>query len=233
MTVENNKHKGALGNLEKVWSELETVVNQIGRDPQSVSLVAVSKTHPVDSIRPILEAGQRLFGENQVQEAKVKWPDLKLDYPDVRLHLIGPLQSNKVRQALALFNVIETLDRPKLAHTIARVMEETGYRPDFLIQINTGEEEQKAGILPLQADDFISLCRDELDLPVCGLMCVPPIDEEASLHFALLANIAKRNGLDELSMGMSADYPLAVRFGATHVRVGTAIFGTRIAPKGW
>jgi pyridoxal phosphate enzyme (YggS family) len=233
VTVENNKHKGALGNLEKVWSELETVVNQIGRDPQSVSLVAVSKTHPVDSIRPILEAGQRLFGENQVQEAKVKWPDLKLDYPDVRLHLIGPLQSNKVRQALALFNVIETLDRPKLAHTIARVMEETGYRPDFLIQINTGEEEQKAGILPLQADDFISLCRDELDLPVCGLMCVPPIDEEASLHFALLANIAKRNGLDELSMGMSADYPLAVRFGATHVRVGTAIFGTRIAPKGW
>ena len=232
MTVENNNHTDALGNLEKVWAEVETVVNETGRDLQSVSLVAVSKTHPVEAIRPILEAGQRLFGENRVQEAEGKWPVLKLEYPDVRLHLIGPLQSNKVRQALALFNVIETLDRPKLAHTLARVMEETGHRPDFMIQVNTGEEEQKAGVLPLQADDFISLCRDELNLPVCGLMCIPPVDEEASLHFALLANIAKRNGLDDLSMGMSADYPVAVRFGATHVRVGTAIFGTRPEFKG-
>ncbi len=232
MTAKNNNNIDSIGNLEKVWSELKTVVHQNGRDLQSVSLVAVSKTHPADAIRPVLKAGQRLFGENRVQEAKVKWPELKLDYPEVRLHLIGPLQSNKVRQALALFNVIETLDRPKLAHTIARVMEETGHRPDLMIQINTGEEEQKAGILPLQADEFISLCRDELNLPVCGLMCVPPMDEEASLHFALLANIAKCNGLDELSMGMSADYPMAVRFGATHVRVGTAIFGTRLAFKG-
>ena len=232
MTVENNNHTDAPGNLEKVQGELITVVREAGRDLQSVALVAVSKTHAADAIRPVLEAGQRLFGENRVQEAEGKWPELKLKYPDVRLHLIGPLQSNKVRQALALFNVIETLDRPKLARALARVMEETGHRPNFMIQINTGEEEQKAGILPLQADDFIALCRDELGLPVRGLMCIPPFDEEASLHFALLAKIAKRNGLMELSMGMSADYPLAIRFGATHVRVGTAIFGTRQAFKG-
>lgn len=227
MKVKNNNDTDALGNLEKVLGEINTVVNEIGRDPRSVSLVAVSKTHPVDAIRPILEVGQRFFAENRVQEAEGKWPRLKIDYPDVRLHLIGPLQSNKVRQALALFNVIETLDRPKLAHALARIMDETDHRPDIMIQINTGEEKQKAGILPLQADDFISLCRDELSLPVCGLMCIPPIDKEASLHFALLSNIAKRNGLEKLSMGMSADYPLAVRFGATHIRVGTAIFGTR------
>jgi PLP dependent protein len=232
VTVENNNHTDALGNLEKVWAEVEIVINETSRNPKSVSIVAVSKTHPVEAIRPILEAGQRLFGENRVQEAEGKWPVLKHEYPDVRLHLIGPLQSNKVRQALALFNVIETLDRPKLAHTLARVMEETGNRPDFMIQVNTGEEEQKAGVLPLQADDFISLCRDELNLPVCGLMCIPPVDEEASLHFALLANIAERNGLNDLSMGMSTDYPVAVRFGATHVRVGTAIFGKRPKIKG-
>ena len=232
MSVENNNHTDASGNLEKVRGELVTVAREAGRDPQSVALVAVSKTHPAADIRTVLEAGQRIFGENRVQEAEGKWPELKLKYPDVRLHLIGPLQSNKVRQALALFNVIETLDRPKLARALARVMEETGHRPNFMIQINTGEEEQKAGILPLQADDFIALCRDELGLPVRGLMCIPPFDEEASLHFALLAKIAKRNGLMELSMGMSADYPLAIRFGATHVRVGTAIFGTRQAFKG-
>ena len=232
MTVINNNHTDAPGNLEKVSGKLVTAAREAGRDPQSVALVAVSKTHSADAIRPVLEAGQRLFGENRVQEAEGKWPELKLIYPNVRLHLIGPLQSNKVRQALAIFNVIETLDRPKLAHTLARVMAETGHRPDCMIQINTGEEEQKAGILPLQADDFITLCRDELGLPLCGLMCIPPIDEEASLHFALLANIAKRNGLGELSMGMSADYSLAVRFGATHVRLGTAIFGARKAFKG-
>lgn len=232
MTIENNNHTDALRNLEKVQNELVTVVGEAGRDPQSVALVAVSKTHSADAIRPVLEAGQTLFGENRVQEAEGKWPELKRQYPDVRLHLIGPLQSNKVRQALTLFDVIETLDRPKLARALSRVMEETGHRPDCMIQINTGEEVQKAGILPLQADDFITLCRDELGLPVRGLMCIPPFDEEASLHFALLATIAKRNGLSELSMGMSADYPLAVRFGATHVRVGTAIFGTRQAFKG-
>ena len=232
MTVENNNHTDALGNLEKVWGKVEAVVNETRRDPQSVSVVAVSKTHSVEAIRPILEAGQRLFGENRVQEAEGKWPKLIHNYPDVRLHLIGPLQSNKVRQALALFNVIETLDRPKLAQTLARVMEETGNHADIMIQVNTGEEKQKAGVLPLQADDFINFCRDELSLPVCGLMCIPPVDEEASLHFALLANIAKRNGLNDLSMGMSNDYPLAVRFGSTHVRVGTAIFGNRPETKG-
>jgi len=232
VNFKNNNHTDTIGNLEKILNELEFVVNEIERDPQSVSIVAVSKTHPANAIRPILEAGQRLFGENRVQEAEAKWTGLKQEYPDVCLHLIGPLQSNKVRQALELFNVIETLDRPKLAYLLARVMDETGHRPKFMIQVNTGEEKQKAGILPLQADDFISLCRDELSLPVCGLMCIPPLNEEASLHFALLANIAKRNGLKELSMGMSADYPLAVRFGATHVRVGTAIFGTRLAAKG-
>ena len=209
MSVENNNHTDASGNLEKVRGELVTVAREAGRDPQSVALVAVSKTHPAADIRTVLEAGQRIFGENRVQEAEGKWPELKHDYPDVRLHLIGPLQSNKVRQALALFDVIETLDRPKLARALARVMEETGHRPNCMIQINTGEEEQKAGILPLQADDFIALCRDELGLPVRGLMCIPPFDEESSLHFALLAEIAKRNGLGELSMGMSADYPHA------------------------
>lgn len=232
MTVENNNHTDALGNLEKVLGEVEAVVNETSRDPRSVSLVAVSKTHSAEVIRPILRAGQRLFGENRVQEAEGKWPELKHDYPDVRLHLIGPLQSNKVRQALVLFNVIETVDRPKLAQTLARVMEETGNSADIMIQVNTGEEEQKAGVLPLQVDDFISFCRDELSLPVCGLMCIPPVDEEASLHFALLANIAKRNGLNDLSMGMSNDYSLAVRFGATHIRVGKAIFGNRLEIKG-
>jgi pyridoxal phosphate enzyme (YggS family) len=200
VSVENNNHTDASGNLEKVRGELVTVAREAGRDPQSVALVAVSKTHPAADIRTVLEAGQRIFGENRVQEAEGKWSELKLDYPDVRLHMIGPLQSNKVRQALALFDVIETLDRPKLARALARVMEETGHRPNCMIQINTGEEEQKAGILPLQADDFIALCRDELGLPVRGLMCIPPFDEESSLHFALLAEIAKRNGLGELSV---------------------------------
>ncbi len=230
--VKNNNYKDILGNLEKVQKELEVISKEIGRDSQSVSIIAVSKTHPTEAIRPILESGHRLFGENRVQEAKNKWIKLKHEYADVCLHLIGPLQSNKVRQALEIFNVIETLDRPKLAYTIARIMDETGYRSDFMIQINTGEERQKAGILPLQADNFISLCRDELRLPVKGLMCIPPINEEASLHCALLANIAKRNGLKALSMGMSSDYIQAVRFGATHVRLGTSIFGTRRATKG-
>ena len=232
MTVENNNHIDALDNLEKVLGEVEAVVNETRRDPKSVSIIAVSKTHSAEAIRPILKAGQRVFGENRVQEAEGKWTELKYDYPDVRLHLIGPLQSNKVRQALALFNVIETLDRPKLAQTLARVMEETGNSADIMIQVNTGEEEQKAGVLPLQVDDFICFCRDELSLPVRGLMCIPPVNEEASLHFALLANIAKRNSLNDLSMGMSNDYPQAIRFGATHVRVGTAIFGNRLKIKG-
>lgn len=227
MAGENNNETDSPGNLEQVRAELAAAAREAGRDPGSVTLVAVSKTHSSVAIVPVLAAGQRVFGENRVQEAEEKWPQLKRDYNDVRLHLIGPLQSNKVRQAVALFDVIETVDRPKLARALARIMEETGTRPDCMIQINTGEEEQKAGIKPLEADDFIALCRDQLKLPVRGLMCIPPVDEEPSMHFALLRQIAERNGLAELSMGMSADYPTAVRFGATHVRVGTAIFGSR------
>ena len=232
MIFKNNNHTDALGNLENILSNLEVVLKEIGRDPRSVSVVAVSKTHVADNIRPVLVSGHRVFGENRVQEARGKWAELKQEFPDVRIHLIGPLQSNKVRQALEIFDVIETLDRPKLAYNLARVMDETGHSSKLLIQVNTGEEKQKAGILPLQADDFIRLCCNDLGLPVSGLMCIPPIDEEASLHFALLAKIAERNGLKELSMGMSANYLLAARFGATHVRVGTAIFGARPEIKG-
>ena len=232
MVVENNSEAEVIGNLERVRSELVAAAIAAERDAQAVTLVAVSKTRPAESIRPVLEAGHRVFGENRVQEAEGKWPQLKEDFPDTRLHLIGPLQSNKVRNAIALFDVIETVDRPKLARALARIMDETGCRPDCMIQINTGEEEQKAGISPLGADDFIQLCRSELGLPVRGLMCIPPFEEEPSMHFALLAKIAERNGLLELSMGMSADYPTAVRFGATHVRVGTAIFGVRQSLKG-
>jgi len=232
MAAENNNETDSPGNLERVRSEIAEAARQAGRDPGSVTLVAVSKTHSVETIDPVLQAGQRVFGENRVQEAEEKWLQLRQDFKDISLHLIGPLQTNKVRQAVALFDVIETLDRPKLARALARIMEETGMRADCLIQVNTGEEDQKAGVTPLEVDDFIVLCRDDLKLPVCGLMCIPPIDEEPSLHFALLKQIAQRNGLKELSMGMSADYQAAVSFGATHVRVGTAIFGTRPSVTG-
>ena len=225
--MQNNNVTDYAGNLERVLAEITQAADEADRPADSVSLVAVSKTHPVDTIRLVLQSGHRVFGENRVQEAEGKWPQLKRDFPDVRLHLIGPLQSNKVRQAVALFDVIETVDRAKLARAIARICRETGHQPDCMIQINTGEEEQKAGLAPLEADDFIAFCRDELKLPVRGLMCIPPLDEEPSLHFALLAKIAGRNGLKELSMGMSADFRDAILFGATHVRVGTAIFGAR------
>ena len=168
-----------------------------------------------------------MFGENKVQEVSQKWPALKDKYPDTRLHLIGALQSNKARDAVRLCDVIETIDRPKLARSLARLMDEEGQRPSCLIQVNTGEEPQKAGVLPADADAFITACRDDYGLPVTGLMCIPPVHEEPSLHFAFLHSIAERNGLATLSMGMSADYEIAVQFGATHVRVGTAIFGTR------
>ena len=199
------------------------------RDPSAVTLVAVTKTYDVGSIGQALRAGHRVFGENRVQEAAAKWPALRQDWPDVELHLIGPLQTNKVRDALALFNVIETVDRPKLAHALAAEMEKSGRCPICYIQVNTGEEPQKAGIHPGEADGFIAQCRDGLKLPIAGLMCIPPQDEEPSLHFALLGEIARRNGLAVLSMGMSGDYEIAVRLGATHVRIGTAIFGTRPA----
>ena len=202
-----------------------------GRAAQDITLVAIAKMHVEARIVPALGAGHRVFGENRVQEAEAKWPALKARYPDVALHLVGPLQTNKTRNAIALFDVIETVDRPKLARRLAGEMDRAGKRPSCFIEVNTGEEAQKAGVLPADADAFVALCRDELDLPIVGLMCIPPFDDEPSLHFALLADIAARNGLDQISMGMTADFDVAVRFGATHVRVGTAIFGQR-PPRG-
>lgn len=197
-----------------------------GRVPGSTQLIAVSKVQPLDRVVAVLEEGHRVFGENKVQEAAGKWPDLKERFEGVELHLIGPLQSNKTRQAMALFDVIHSVDRPKLARAIARIAEEEGHCPKLFIQVNTGEEPQKAGILPADLDNFVNECRD-LGLPVVGLMCIPPVEEEPSLHFALLAKMAKRNGLEQLSMGMSSDFERAIAQGATHVRVGSAIFGER------
>ena len=214
-------------NLAQVKSTIADAARAHGRGPAEVGLVAVTKTHPPAAARLAINAGHRLFGENRVQEAEAKWPELRQECADCRLHLIGPLQRNKAAMAVRLFDVIETLDRLKLAAALARHMDEAGRRPDCLIQVNTGEEAQKAGILPGQADEFIRACRDQHGLPVIGLMCIPPVDEEPAMHFALLAEIARRNGLAQLSMGMSADFETAVQFGATLVRVGTAIFGAR------
>ena len=214
-------------NLAGVKERVAEAAAAADRPPGDVTLVAVGKAHAAERVRAALEAGHRVFGENRVQEAEEKWPALKAAFPEARLHLIGPLQSNKVHRAVALFDVIESVDRPKLARSLAREMKTTDRRPDCLIQINTGEEPQKAGVPPEDADEFIGVCRDELALPVRGLMCIPPVDEEPSLHFALLREIARRNDLEDLSMGMSADFEIAVRFGATLVRVGTAIFGPR------
>ncbi|CCQ75599.1 YggS family pyridoxal phosphate-dependent enzyme [Magnetospira sp. QH-2] len=221
------------GNLAAVWAEIDKAAKEVGRQRDLVDLVAVSKTKPEAEIRPALTAGHRLFGENRVHEAAEKWPRLKAEFPDTRLHLIGPLQTNKVGLAVPLFDVIETLDRPKLARYLARAQDDLGRSLDCYIQVNTGAEPQKAGVLPEEADGFVAACRVEYGLSVVGLMCIPPQDEEPSLHFALLARIAERNGLSRLSMGMSGDYPVAVQFGATSVRVGTAIFGARppISPK--
>jgi pyridoxal phosphate enzyme (YggS family) len=214
-------------NLISVRSRIDTVARATGRAPDSVTLVAVSKTHSAASVRDALIAGHRVFGENRVQEAQTKYPPLRERFPDLVLHLIGPLQTNKVRDAVALCDVIETVDRPRLAQVLAKEMERSGRRLPCLIEVNTGEEPQKSGVLPAAADDFIVECRDRLGLPIEGLMCVPPLDEEPALHFALLREIARRTGLGLLSMGMSADFEKAIRFGATHVRVGTAIFGAR------
>ncbi|MCB1350667.1 MAG: YggS family pyridoxal phosphate-dependent enzyme [Maritimibacter sp.] len=198
-----------------------------GRAPGSTRLVAVSKVQPVERVVEVLEEGHRLFGENKVQEAAGKWPALRERFDGVELHLIGPLQTNKARQAMELFDAIETVDRPKLARTIARLKDELGSCPKLYVQVNTGEEDQKAGVLPGEADAFIAECRD-LGLEIAGLMCIPPVDEEPSLHFALLAKIAARNGIAELSMGMSSDFETAIAQGATTVRVGSAVFGERV-----
>ena len=214
-------------NLAAVRERIATAAQAADRAPESVALVAVSKTHSAASVRHALMAGHRVFGENRVQEAQAKYPELRDEYPDLSLHLIGPLQTNKVREAVAVFDVIESVDRLRLAQALAREFEHGDRRPPCLIEVNTGEEPQKAGIMPADADRFIFECRERLDLPIIGLMCVPPLDEEPAPHFALLREIARRNGLETLSMGMSADFEKAIRFGATHVRVGTAIFGAR------
>lgn len=213
--------------LAAVTAEIEEIRNQSPGSSGAVTLVAVSKMHPQSAARAALELGQRVFGENRVQEAQQKFPQLRQEYPDLSLHLIGPLQTNKVRDAVALFDVIETVDRPRLAAALAKEMARADRQIDVLIQVNTGEEPQKAGIFPGEADAFIAECRDTHQLSVAGLMCIPPVDEEPAMHFALLAEIARRNGLSQLSMGMSADFDIAIRLGATHVRLGTAIFGTR------
>jgi PLP dependent protein len=200
-----------------------------GRSAGAVTLVAVSKTQPVEAVRAALAAGQLVFGENRVQEVLAKFPGLRSEFPALELHLIGPLQTNKVKDAVAHCDVIETVDRVRLAEALAREMERSGRRPACLIEVNTGEEPQKAGVFPAAADEFIRDCRERLGLPIAGLMCIPPGHEEPALHFALLREIARRNGLATLSMGMSADFETAIRFGATHVRIGTAIFGARRA----
>jgi pyridoxal phosphate enzyme (YggS family) len=213
--------------LAAVKAEIAAAAAADNRPADAVTLVAVTKTHPADTIRRALEAGHRVCGENRVQEAEDKWPVLKAEFPDTHLHLVGPLQRNKIRRALCLFDVIESVDSLRLARALAKAMDETERRPALLIQVNTGEEPQKHGVLPMDADALIRSCIDDLGVPVHGLMCIPPLDEEPSLHFALLREIARRNGLRELSMGMSDDYTIAIRFGATIVRVGTAIFGAR------
>ncbi len=221
---------GVAERLQAVRARIAAAARAVGRAPDSGTHVAVDKTHPPERIALALEAGQRVFGENRVQEARAKWPALRARWPGIELHLLGPLQTNKVRDAVALFDVIESVDRPKLARALAAEMERSGRRPVCYIQVNTGEEPQKAGVPPAEADDFIALCRDELGLPIRGLMCIPPVDEEPAPHFALLAEMARRHGLPDVSMGMSGDYETAVRLGATHVRIGTAIFGERPRP---
>jgi len=213
--------------LAAVRDEIASACRDAGRPPGSVTLVAVSKTFAREAIEPVIAAGQRVFGENRVQEAKAKWPALLDLHPGIELHLIGPLQSNKARDAVALFDVIHSLDRPSLAEALAKEIARQGRTPRLLVEINTGGEPQKAGVLPEQADDFIRRCRDEFRLPIAGLMCLPPADEPPAPHFALTAKIAGRNKLNLLSMGMSADFPIAIAMGATHVRIGTAIFGDR------
>lgn len=213
--------------LADIQARLGSACARAGRSPQDVALIAVSKVQPNERVQAILDSGHRIFGENKVQEAASKWPGFRAQYDHVMLHLIGPLQTNKARQAMTLAQAIHTLDRPKLAKTIARLAQEMGHCPDLFIQVNTGEEPQKAGVLPVDADAFVAEAR-ALDLPIKGLMCIPPVDEEPSLHFALLAKIAARNGLSGLSMGMSSDFESAIALGATHVRVGSAIFGERV-----
>jgi hypothetical protein len=213
--------------LADIQASMRAACEAAGRDTQDVELIAVSKVQPNERVEAILDQGHRVFGENKVQEAAGKWPAFRERYQNITLHLIGPLQTNKARQAMELAQAIHTLDRPKLAKTIARLAQEMGHCPDLFIQVNTGEEPQKSGVLPSEADAFVAETRT-FDLPLKGLMCIPPANEEPSLHFALLAKIAERNGLRGLSMGMSSDFERAIALGATHIRVGSAIFGERV-----
>jgi len=215
--------------LAAVRREIEAACRAAGRDPATVTLVAISKTFPAAAIEAVIAAGQTVFGENRVQEAKAKWPAIKARHPGLALHLVGPLQSNKVKDALALFDAIHSVDRPSLCEALAKETAKQGRQPLLFVEVNTGAESQKSGVLPQDADAFLTRCRDVYGLRIEGLMCIPPFDEAPAPHFALLGKIAARNGLKCLSMGMSADYAQAIEFGATHVRVGTAIFGTRKA----
>lgn len=213
--------------LKKVLNGVTQAAREAGRPPEAVTLIAVSKTFEGAEIIPVIEAGQRVFGENRVQEAKAKWPALKMRWPDVELHLIGPLQSNKAAEAVQLFDAIHTVDRPKIAEAIGREIKRQGKPLKLYVQVNTGREPQKAGIDPAMADAFLAQCRTHYGLEISGLMCIPPVDQDPKPHFDLLAEIARRNGIMQLSMGMSSDYPVAIACGATHVRVGSAIFGSR------
>jgi pyridoxal phosphate enzyme (YggS family) len=215
--------------LASVRSRIAAAATAAKRDPASVHLVAVSKTFGAEEIVPVLDAGHRTFGENRVQEAKAKWPGLRDRYPNLDLHLIGPLQSNKAKEAVQLFDAIHTIDRPKIAEAIAQEAAKQGRRLQLFVQVNTGEEAQKAGVMPKETGGLLRLCREELKLEIAGLMCIPPVDEEAGVHFAFLRKLAQDHGLTQLSMGMSADFETAIAFGATYVRVGSQIFGTRPA----
>ena len=213
--------------IQEIKTRINNAAAEAGRSADDITLIAVSKVQPIDRVQAVLETGHKTFGENRVQEALGKWPDFQQTFGKLDLHLIGPLQTNKARQAVDLFGTIHSVDRSKLANTLARLAQERGASPDIFIQVNTGEEPQKAGILPSETDAFVAECR-ALELPVKGLMCIPPVKEEASLHFALLAKMAESNGLAGLSMGMSDDFEKAIQFGATHIRVGSAIFGARV-----
>ena len=215
------------GTLDAVEREIVAACAQGGRDRASVTLIAVSKTFDADAIVPIVESGHRVFGENRVQEAKAKWPGLMSAYPGLTLHLIGPLQSNKAKEAVALFDAIHSVDRASICQALAKEINSQGRHPELFVQLNTGEEPQKAGVAPAEADGFIATCRETYGLAIAGLMCIPPVNEAPAPHFALTAKIAARNGLKKLSMGMSADFAVAIQFGATHIRVGSAIFGHR------
>ena len=221
-----------LARLAEVRRRIDAAAAASGRRPEDVTLVTITKTFAAEAIVPVLEAGMKVFGENRVQEAAGKWPPLKQSWPGIELHLVGPLQTNKVAQAVALFDCIETLDRPKLARALAAEFERQERRPDLFVQVNTGAEPQKAGVLPGDADRFLAECREVHGLAISGLMAIPPLGEEPAMHFALLGKIARRNGLAKLSMGMSGDFETAIALGATHVRLGTAIFGDRPKPGG-